>query len=470
MSDVLERIASLSPEKRLLLMQRLKATQPLRQPPLPVIDLVAEAQLDASIVPMSGVAAVISPRALFLTGATGFLGAFLLDQLHRQTQATFYCLVRAPSFAAGLQRICQNLDRYQLYSDRLRSRIIPVPGDLSAPRLGLSAEQFDTLAHKIDWIYHAAASLNFVFPYALMKPINVLGTQEILRLACQGRPKPVHHMSSFAVFESPAYAGQVVQEEDPLAHGEEIMLGYAQSKWVAEKLVMAARDRGLPVSIYRLPLITGHSQTGVWNTQDFTCLMLKGCLQMRCAPLLDSNFSYAPVDYVARAIAYLSQQPTARGRAFHLNNPHPIHLDGLLKKGKSPGYPMEYLPYGQWQARLAQSTRLTNNALATLQPFFLERWSTEQLSIPERYDRARIPTVQCKATLKALHGSPITCPPMDSKLLTTYLTYLIQSGFLDAQTLGRKWHFWLQCLLPLCRPRQWLRRFWYQSWFTHRHY
>jgi len=59
-------------------------------------------------------------------------------------------------------------------------------------------------------------------------------------------------------------------ESDPVDHSEGIYLGYSQSKWVSERLVAIARDRGLPVCIYRPPLVSGHSQTGLWNTEGFS--------------------------------------------------------------------------------------------------------------------------------------------------------------------------------------------------------
>jgi len=94
------------------------------------------------------------------------------------------------------------------------------------------------------------------------KPINVLGTQEILRLACQTKLKPVHHISSVAFVSH-----LLITERDDriqLIDHEGIYLGYSQSKWVSERLVAIARDRGL--CIYRPPLVSGHSQTGLWNT------------------------------------------------------------------------------------------------------------------------------------------------------------------------------------------------------------
>ncbi|MEC4817849.1 MAG: thioester reductase domain-containing protein [Scytonema sp. PMC 1069.18] len=223
---------------------------------------------------------ITEPTAIFLTGATGFLGAFLLQELLLKTQANIYCLVRSTDLESGKLRIQNNLECYGIWNDNLASRIIPVLGDLSQPLLGLSSEEFQKMSSLIDVIYHNAAWINYVYPYSALKPTNVLGTQEILRLASQSKVKPVHYISTIAVFESPAYAGKVVTESDELTHSEGMKLAYSQSKWVAEKLVKIARDRGMPVSIYRPPFISGHSQTGAWYKDDVICRTIKGCIQM----------------------------------------------------------------------------------------------------------------------------------------------------------------------------------------------
>ncbi|HEY9669421.1 MAG TPA: SDR family NAD(P)-dependent oxidoreductase, partial [Coleofasciculaceae cyanobacterium] len=191
-----------------------------------VLDLNAEAVLDPAISPDNAhIAAVAEPTSIFLTGATGFLGAFLLQELLDQTQAEIYCLVRSPDVESAKTRLHNNLQSYDLWHEDYRARIIPVLGDLAQPQLGLSTEQFEQLAHQIDAIYHNGALLNYVYPYSKFKPINVLGTQEVLRLACQTKVKPVHHISSVAVFESSAYYGKQVTESDDIDRSEGIFLG-----------------------------------------------------------------------------------------------------------------------------------------------------------------------------------------------------------------------------------------------------
>ncbi|MEB3218920.1 MAG: thioester reductase domain-containing protein [Nostocales cyanobacterium 94392] len=397
------------------------------------LDLGAEVVIDPNIDPLKvPLELKYEPENIFVTGGTGFLGAFLIEELLQQTKANIYCLIRAADIESGKNRLLNNLQHYQVWQEKYASRIIPVLGDLSKPLLGLSRKQFNLLATTIDIIYHSAALLNYVYPYSAMKAANVLGTQEILRLASQIKRKPVHYVSSVAIFESTAYTGKVVEEADSFDDHEGIFLGYSQTKWVAEKLVKLAGSLGLPVTIYRPPLISGHSITGVSNTEDFICLMLKGCVQMGSFPDIDYWLDMSPVDYVSRAIVYLSQQPESVSQAFHLQHPQPIHLSQLVNWISTLGYDIKQIPYENWLNQLQSNACSPDNPLYTLKPFLLQRWTEEQLTATEIYIQARRPAeISCKQTLNALAGSDIVCPPLEPQLFSKYLSYLMQSGFLS---------------------------------------
>jgi malonyl CoA-acyl carrier protein transacylase len=397
------------------------------------LNLHDEAVLEDSIYPATALPEPTEPTTILLTGATGFLGAFLLKELLEQTDAVVYCLVRAANAERGLAKIQNNLKSYFFQKDYCNPRIVPIVGDLSQPKLGFSDSQFEDLAREVDVIYHNGAVLNFVYPYSALKSANVLGTQEILRLACQVKVKPLHYVSTDAVFDSSAYYGREVTESEPILHTEGIDLGYTQTKWVAEKLVTIARDRGLPVSIYRPPLIAGDSQTGIWNTDDFTCRFLKGCIQMGSIPDMNCGVTLVPVDYVSRAVVHLSRQPDSLGKAFHLNNPNFSSWNEVAASINECGYPVRQISYEDWEAELIQSTTSgngTEHALSGLLPFFLRRWSDEQLTFAGLGQR-RV-KLNCQATVDSLVGGAIACPRVDSHLINTYFSYFIRSGFLQA--------------------------------------
>jgi thioester reductase-like protein len=397
-----------------------------------VAALLQEAELSLDICPELGQVSIVPvPTAILLTGATGFIGAFLLDELLRQTDADIYCLVRATDSAEGKVRIQRNLAVYLLWDERYRDRIIPVVGDLAQPLLGLTTQQFQQLAEQMDAIYHCGAIVKWTYPYRALKAANVQGTREMIRLACQHRVKPLHFISTVGVFSSPEYPSAVVTEQEPLENSGTLYGGYAQSKWVAEKLVTIAGARGLPITIYR-PNTEGHSQTGAFNPSDHLCLILKGCIQLGCAPQdLNIVVASAPIDYACQAMVYLSQQRSSWGQVFHIVNPEPLLWNDWMAKIRALGYPLRPLSYQDWRTELMDQIQQSQdnpkaNELYALSPIFSD----------DMLDNARLPSFDCQMTLKALTNTAIVCPRIDVNLLQTYFSYFIRTGFLAAPPAG----------------------------------
>jgi len=378
---------------------------------------------------------LMEPASVLLTGATGYLGSFLLHEFLQQTEAKIYCLVRCPNAAAGQSRIRESLEAYSLWDDAFVPRIVAVAADLGRPMLGLSPREFQALAGEVDAVYHSGALVNYLFPYSALWAANVFGTQEVLRLSSCVRMKPVHFISTLGIFYSADnLTERVVYEHQQPGRSDSLYLGfgYAQSKRAAEDMVAGARAHGLPVCVYRPGLISGHSRTGIWNTDDLLCRLIKGCIQLGVAPELDIPLDMVPVDYVSRAIVRLSRSDGSLGKTFHLTNPRPLYWRNLLEWMRSFGYGLRLAPYEEWQRALSDFVRATSDsALAPLLPFFTERVPERQACIPEIYSRAKIPEFDCRNTLEGLAGTAITCPAADDELLGTYFSYLIRSGFLE---------------------------------------
>ena len=391
-------------------------------------NLEAEVRLDESITFAPLAVERGEPTRLLLTGATGFLGAFLLAELLERTAATVHCLVRAASADEGLRRIADNLRGFGLWRDRYASRIVAVPGDLAQPRLGLSEDAFAALAEAVDAIYHNGAVVNFVFPYHLLRDTNVQGTQEVLRLAGHGRTKPVHLISSVGIFASEGYRGQTVPEEELPRHGHTLDGGYAQSKWVADRIALLARERGLPIAIYRLGLVTGDSRSGTGSTDSLVCRLLKGCVQLGAAPEIDALVEIVPADFLAAAVVHLSHSGESLGRNFHLVNPRPLLWNELVDWMRLAGYPLRPLSLSAWKAEIIDSARQSaDNAMYPLVTLLQEAGSQEQLLAG-----AHMPQFSCANMLAGLGGSGIVCPAVDGNLLRAYFSCFVRSGFISA--------------------------------------
>jgi amino acid adenylation domain-containing protein/thioester reductase-like protein len=383
----------------------------------------ADLMLDGDIVPgwsdPSGNAAF---GHVFLTGASGFLGAFLLYELLSRTGAVVSCLVRASDERDAARRIHDKLASYGLWRSEFEVRIIGVPGDLSKPLLGLSPDRFDELANSSDAIYHNGASVNFLSPYSELRASNVLGTQEVLRLASRGRRKPVHYVSTISVC-SPGSNAERIREDEPLGDWRRLSTGYAQSKWAAEKLVQIAGARGIPVTVYRPGTITGHTETGACNEADFLYRFIRGCVEMGSAPDIDMTVDIMPVDYAAAALVELSRRHDCNGRVFHLTSDTPTHLSDVCGWVASAGFELAVRPYSEWREQLEELCRNGDTPLAPLAAFFPRLPSIERLSVPQvSYD--------CANTLRALDGAGVSCRKADGKLMAAYLGYLIKTGVL----------------------------------------
>ena len=385
--------------------------------------LNAEAQLDADITAGDLVYEHAEPKKILLTGATGFVGAFLLKDLLTMTSAEIYCLLRADDAEQGLQRLKRNLNSYQLWDDSLAQRIRPVLGDLGSPRLGLSDETFDELANQMDTIIHNGAMVNFVYPYAAHKAANVLGTQEILRLASRAKLKPVHHVSTLSILYSRGVNdGRVYREDSNLDEVGAPFGGYAQSKWVAEKLIMQAIERGIPCAIYRPGLVSGHSVTGAWNTDNLISSMTRACVLLGSVPNLDVMVNIVPVDFVSAAIVGLSKDEKNFGGIYHLDNPEPLHFKHLAGWLASQGLDARTLSFDAWREELfSQIPHMPSDEWAPYLPL-LEEVDESQVFMPE-FDLTN--------TLTRLNGSGIVCHPVNDALFSAYLNYFIPRGFLE---------------------------------------
>jgi thioester reductase-like protein len=394
------------------------------------IDWQVETTLDPTIQPeIPFTESTSEPEHIFLTGATGFLGAFLLDELLQQTKANIYCLVRSSSSEKALQKIQTNLERYLLWNDKLSSRIIPVVGDLSQPLLGLTKEKFRELGCKLDMIYHCGAFVNLVYPYSTLRAANVFGTQEILRLASQGRVTPVHFVSTVDVLKPLIDSeSRIIREDEHHDLAQNFDDGYAQSKWVAEKLIIAARSRGIPTCIYRPGMLTGHSQTGASQTNDLMCRIIKGMIQLGVAPDLDQWINLTPIDYGSKAIVHLSRQHQSLGKAFHLVNPNALSWRKLFSEIKNLGYPIQILPHDEWKAKLLKLDNCQENALNPMRSLFTEKAENQMTYLESFLLTAQL--FDCQNTLDALAETSVICSPVDTKLLNIYFSYLTQSGFL----------------------------------------
>lgn len=388
--------------------------------------LMQEAELPDDIIPdKDAIAAATTPyQSILLTGGTGYTGAFILRELLDSSKALVYVLVRAQDALDAIERIRDNMVSHQLWLEGDEKRLKGIAGDIGRPYFGLTKSIYHELSTQIEMIIHNAALSSYAMPYWQLKPINVLGTQEVLRLACRKRIKPVHYISSLAVF--PGRFGGRTFAEIALQEPNGLVGGYRQSKWVADRLVTIASERGLPVCIYRPGQITGAQTTGVCSTDTYLNAAIKSCIQLNAELEFDVMLEISPVDFCAKSIVHIALSANRHGQYFHLCGVHPVSWKEVINMIRVYGYDLRPLAYKDWYQELNATLESgQDNALRKFFPLF-----GEDNPSMDAGDEGSRPFFKSECLQEALRGSGIKCHVLDQNLMSLYLDYFVSVGFL----------------------------------------
>ena len=251
--------------------------------------------------------------AYLVTGATGFIGRFLVPELLRHT-GDVHVLVR-PGSEGKLARIA--------LAWGAPDRIKPVTGDLSKPGLGIGDAWIDEHRGAVEHMFHLAAIYDMTASDEQNEILNIGGTRHAVQVAEKLDVATLHHMSSVAVA---GLYDEGTFTEDMFDEGQELPSAYHRTKFESEKIVR--EECSLPWRVYRPSIVVGDSVTGEMDKIDgpyyfFRLLRMAGRIPGR-VPLLVPNLgetNVVPVDYVAKAMAHIAHAPGLDGLAFHLVNP-----------------------------------------------------------------------------------------------------------------------------------------------------
>ncbi|MFE0174036.1 thioester reductase domain-containing protein [Streptomyces sp. NPDC059002] len=296
---------------------------------------------------------------VFLTGATGFLGAFLLHQLVATTTHRVYCLVRGDNEAEGAERLRAAAASYGLPApDPARVRV--VTGDLREVGKVCDDYRDGELIRRVGHVLHCAARVVFTEPYSELREDNVLPTLGLLRWARQ------HGVREFSFVSSLAATGPALGAEGRTLESREQPLdpaqgGYGVGKWVCERLLERAETDGMRVRVFRPGLILGSTATGACNPKDMLWRMLAAGLATGVHPLDDRPMPMAPVDLVSRAVVDLAFTPGAAGRAFHLVAPEGVSAQRLFALLGESGLPTKPLSRADWLSAVVERARAADN-------------------------------------------------------------------------------------------------------------
>lgn len=304
-----------------------------------------------------------SAATVFLTGATGFLGSYILKELLERNHSVV-AHVRAKDEEAGLERIETITKAYGVWSEAWRPRLSVVTGDIAKPRLGLSDAAWERLTNQVDVVIHNGAQVNWMLPYSSLRAANTLSTVECISLASTGKAKKMAFVSSTSTLdtdhyvqlskESVAKGGTGVQEEDDLEGSRKgLGTGYGQSKWASEYLVREAGRRGLVGTVVRPGYVSGDPVSGTTITDDFLVRFWKGCLQLGARPDIPNTLNQVPVTEVARVVVASALHPPTSPLGVAQVTSHPrLTLNGWLGALEEYGYDVPKVSYAEWCEKL----------------------------------------------------------------------------------------------------------------------
>lgn len=286
----------------------------------------------------------VRTKRILLTGYPGFIGGHLIKELVRKNEdIEIYALVIRGQLTSAKQQIQKD--------PILRKTVIPVVGDITKSRIGLKTSKFQELIGRITDIFHLAAIYHFEVPENVAWRINVVGTYNVIQFALK-----CPNLHTFTHFSSMVATGRKrgIVKEDELDTAVSLHENYYEvTKHVSEHLVRKYRDR-LPLIIIRPAAVIGDSQTGETNKFDGSYHIFelgKGGRNLgKFLPrfhVKDSSIRppMVPVDYLARAVTYISDQQVCIGHTFHLGD-FQVSVNEFIDTvfGKKTGEPTLLIP------------------------------------------------------------------------------------------------------------------------------
>ncbi|MBN7136916.1 short chain dehydrogenase [Lysobacter enzymogenes] len=344
----------------------------------------------------------------FVTGATGFIGRFLVSNLLKR-KGTIHVLVRKDSqkkFDATARKMGWDL-----------KRVIPVAGDMTQSKCGLTPAQLRALSGKIKHFFHLAAIYDLTASAQSQRAANIDGTQHALDLAAALNAGCFHHTSSIAA--AGMYPG--VFREDMFDEAEGLDDPYLRTKHDSEGLVRA--EKRIKWRIYRPGMVVGHSQTGEMDKIDgpyyfFTFLKKLREMLPPWMPMLGvegGRINIIPVDYVVDAMDHIAHKPKLDGHCFHLTDPEPQRVGEVLntfaRAGHTPEMTMRidarmfaFVPSGI-RGAVGNLPPVRRFVGMLLRDFKIPKETLKFITYPTRFDN--------RETERALRGSGIKVPHLD---------------------------------------------------------
>ncbi|SIO09335.1 non-ribosomal peptide synthetase [Paraburkholderia phenazinium] len=365
-------------------------------------------------------------RHVLMSGATGFLGAYVLRELLLATGARVHCIVRAATDDEAATRLAAAFDWY--FPDTpltgFGARVQAYSGDVAEERLGLGKQTYESLDREMDAIYHFAADTRLFADEDVLERQNITGTRRLVELASGRHPKDLHHMSTLAVCGVNQSGKAIVFSESTLDVGQDFLNAYERTKFKAEKLVREFALRGGRAFIYRSGNVSADSRSARFQRKaadNRFVQLLRAAVKIGSLPAhVGEPVALSPVDVVARGIVALSLDLVQGGGVYHVDTPWTISMEDVFDTLRELGIPFEVTSHATF-AELFRSGSVSNDRDVALGYFWASR--------PERgiaFDHSR--------TLRILSRMSRDFEHPKREWLRAFLAHLVAAGVLSGQS------------------------------------
>jgi thioester reductase-like protein len=374
------------------------------------------------------------PQTVFLTGATGVLGGRILVDLLRTTAAHVYCLVRGRDPADSQQRVHELLRVYDnegTLEPQFDARVTILCGDVTRDYFGLGAERFARLQTDTELTIHAAANTSLLGKYKRLEPVNVHGTTRVVEFSLGTRSKRLSFISTYTVMGDKTFDESVCFRETDYDLGQGFAhMNYQRSKFRAEAMVRAARERGLKWRIFRPGQIYGDSATGAYphsatRVSGLFYDLFRTAMDTGVMPEAYAHYDVVPVDYVSRAVIALSGYCDNMFEVYHLINPDAKPFAQVMGLLREIGYAIELLPEEIYKQRLRDG-QITKNGSAYSSAMLKAFQLWYFISKVSFFSSA---VTDCAFTQGRLGQLGVSCAPLDRRLIETYVRAGIREGY-----------------------------------------
>jgi polyketide synthase PksN len=314
------------------------------------------------------------------------------------------------------------------HSIDIKSRLGIVLGDVTEKRLGLSKEEYQQLVTNIDMVIHCAAKTSLTGSYEEVKEANVTGTKNIIDFTLKT-------VNKYLIFTSThMFMGDIwhkeknhlITENDLILNQNFEHMGYQQSKFESEIYVRDAYEKGLRWMIFRTGNIMGKSTDGSYplsktSTPGLYYDIIKTTLDSKLALSTEYYFDITPLDYLCESIVALIKRGSLY-ETYHITNPHNITMNEFYRILQTCGCDFQLYREADFYTyfdkyRKNSPTISLYGELLKANPIFGKTVDNSSY-------------INCDYTTGVLNQLGIYCPPIDKKLISTYLIYCYENGYL----------------------------------------